>query len=452
MAYLIRKDKDTLFLIDYLPRNGLYYRTFTNNPNPRTISIAPNSLDEYTVAIDAHQELHIIYKNTKQQIVHVTPLSPNIQGNVLLDDRKEQYQICNLYACFMEKELHLFYNALHPETEESELIHHCTSSSHQMVPHSLGIIPKLGTSYSCIVFQEKLYLLSIFQEEQHYSLQLYAYDSYSHKWQTPISLVQSAFPLIHCHLCLHPSGQLHLLYVQEKYGQYQLYTCKGMNESPKLLYSCAYSIKPFFIYYRQGLWIHWLEQNTGKMVLSLDESETFSSPKKTSLQTSSPILFHYIYPFDQSNQILSCRQLYGTLSPYPTCCILSQLDMDQLHPYIPPNEELKLYLSQSVSFSSQKTTEENEILEQLKKENDELKEMQESITAQYNELYHFAKQVQQEGRKWRERYYQLQQKEQIMLKKEKLKKELPNELNESDIISTDQILESKETPEKDENI
>ena len=426
MVYLIRNEDNTLCLIDHISRNGLCYRIFTENPNPRTISIANNSLDEYTATIDEQQNIHVIYKNTKQQIIHIKSLFSNIQEDIILDDRKKQYQICNLYACFVKNELHLFYNALHPKTNKSELIHHCISSSHQSVPHALGTVPILGTSYSCYVHQNKIYILSIFKKEQQYFLQLHIYDSSIQEWQPPKILIQSSFPLIHCHLLHHPSGSIYILYVQEKYGQYQLYSLQNQNTHTQLLYSCAYAIKPFFIYYREGLWVHWLEQNTCKMILFFNEGKAFSTPQKTSLQDSSFTLFHYIHPLQHLKKWLRCNEVYGVFSPHPICCILAQLDMDHLHPYIAPNKELKLYLSQYTFTNNPKANLENEEFKNIKDENEQLKEMQENITKQYNELYHFAKQLQQEGRKWRDRYYASQQTQQMELRKEKIQENKKN--------------------------
>lgn len=428
MAYLIRTKEGELLFIHYAPRNGLYYRRFTDHPSPRTTTLASNSMGEYTAVLDNQKDLHVIYKNTKQQIIHMRPFTSGGSGRVILDDINDQYKICNLYACFLDQELHLFYNALHPETSQSELIHHCFSSEPQRAPHALGMIPNLGTSYQCIVSQDKIFLLSIFQETQ-YSLNIHTYEKSTQKWIPPTIISNSSFPISHSHCCLHPSGQLHLLYTQEKYGQYQLYYVNDLSDhtNPVLLYSCAHPIQPFFIYYRQGLWIHWLEGDQCKIMLSVDEGKTFSAPQRASLPTSDPVVFHYTSPTHTTSKILSCSQIYGTLLPHPSCAILAPLDMDQLHPYLPTNEELKLYISKYTSIPLQNKSEEEE-LEALIEENKELKELQESITEQYNELYRLANELQEEGKKWRDRYYALQQQEKLELRKERSRRAISEEV------------------------
>lgn len=434
MPYIIKNKAKDLYVIDYSARYGLHYQLFRNKQASRNTNIVPSATNQYTATLDHKNHLHIICKNSRNQVIHLSHAFSGFDKEILLDDSSNTYGICNLYVTSLRDKLHLFYYANSPVKQTAELVHHIISSKEIIPPQSLGTIPNIETSYDCIVDDENLYILLTHFENNQYSLVLRTYDALENRWETYNVIDSSQFPITHTKMVVDKNGILHIIYVEERYGKFQIYYKKKEKNwrEGTLIHAGANPMQPTLFIYHDALWVNWVEQGTLKMMLSTDLGESFSSPVSNSTLGSKIALYHYIYPFSEEKENLICNALYGSESPTPRFAVLSQLDMDHIHPDLSCNEELKLYVNHLMqkhvaSFTStrNKASELEEKYRQLQEENMTLKQIQENIVQQYENTANLASQIQAEGKKWRTKYAEAEQKVKIYEKQiQKLKADI----------------------------
>lgn len=405
MSCFLKYHDDSLMMVDYSPRKGLYYQVFTKDQATRPTLLLTNGTYEYTAFLDGKEQYHVIAKNNRNQIIHMSESSNTIQKQAILDDYDNAFKIINLYALSLKNQFHLFYFAMNPSTKNPELIYHLLQNS-SSTPIALGEIPSNEVNFDCFKFKDNIILAMINKDNDNYLIKINSINSNGDRYNlyTPVC---SKFPISCCKIIIDKSNIYHLIYVQEKYGQYQLMYKNNKNEwsDNQLLYSCGYLIKPILLIYHDALWINWNENGILKAILSVDMGENFSEPINNSIQDSN-ISLHSYDGITHSYPSLICNQLYGINQSTPKFVLLHSLDMDGIHPHLNPNIELKLYLSHiknqlKISVSKTELEEKNKY---LKNEIDNLTIIQNNITTQYNELADLTKKIQDEGKKWRESY------------------------------------------------
>ncbi|NLM13289.1 MAG: hypothetical protein GX209_06050 [Epulopiscium sp.] len=407
MSCFLKLRDQSLILVDFNIRNGLYYQVFKKNHPSRPHLLLSNGTHEYTAFLDEKGHFHVIVKNSRNQIIHLKETSDQIIKEVLLDDPNNTFNIDNIYAISAKNQIHLFYYADHPSTKTPELIYHLVNEP-LTTPKPIATLYSRSINYDCIRNHGELYLAMIVKKEDIYSIDIKHFENFkdlSFQTSTPVS---SEFPIIYCKLCIDTNGIMHLIYVQEQYGKFQLmHQCKDKEWSKEnLLYSCGYPIKPVIFLYNDALWINWNENGIIKAILSVDQGNSFSKPILASIEDSD-ITLHSYDADPESSHSLICNQLYGIAYPSPKFAVLHSLDMDGIHFNMTPNTELKLYLNaikNTLNLSVSKSALEEENIN-LKNEILELHQIQQNITNQYNELAELTKKIQEEGKKWRDLYF-----------------------------------------------
>ncbi|NLK98372.1 MAG: hypothetical protein GX272_09910 [Epulopiscium sp.] len=407
MACFLKLRDQSLILVDFNIRNGLYYQVFRKDQPSRPNLLLSNGTHEYTAFLDEKNNFHVIAKNTRNQIIHLKESADKITKEVLLDDPNNTFKIDNIYAISVKNQIHLFYYADHPSTKTPELIYHLVNDP-LAAPRPIETLYSRSINYDCIRNNGDLYLAVIVKKEDTYSIDLKHFEDYkdlSLQTSTPVS---SEFPIVYCKVCMDKNGILHLIYVQEQYGKFQLiHKCKDREWSKEnLLYSCGYPIKPIIFIYNDALWINWNENGIIKAILSVDHGNSFSKPIRASIEDPD-ISLHSYDAEPEASPSLICNQLYGVTYPTPKFAVLHSLDMDGIHFNMTPNTELQLYLNaikNALNLSVSKSALEEENIN-LKHEILELNQIQRDITNQYNELAELTKRIQEEGKKWRELYF-----------------------------------------------
>lgn len=411
MSYLLRNQQEIL-LVDYNPRSGLYYQNFKNGQSSKINSIMANAVNHYSAALNERSQLHIVCKNVKNQIVSLIQTSTGFDKEILLDDFNNTYEICNLHTLFIHNQQHLFYCASNPTTQSKELIHHIISKE-PLPPQSVATIPVLTTSYDCFIHNNILYLLVIVKEDQEYVLAIRSYDFYLKEW-SPLEVVTSSnLPITHCKLCIDEKNIYHITFIEDRYGQYQLLYSRKKEEgfsSPRVLHATAHPISPTFFIYHNTLWMNWIESGHLKMKCSVNQGEDFSAALPCSSSSTKMKPYHFVQSPNLKEKKLICNEMYAFDSPMPRLAVVSMLDMDNIHPDLIPNKELSLYLNCFKQFFSPTIPKEhNEKLQALLQENLQLKEIQNNIMQQYEQTANLARQIQEEGKKWRDRCLEAEQ-------------------------------------------
>lgn len=372
--------------------DSIYSKTLPATRNNRLMTIARNATKVFFANMDEQYHLNIIYKTTDNQIVHIKEENNTYNRKVLLDDKSNVYNISNLQFICFNNNIYLFYTANNPYDNTYDLIFHNiydTSSS----PQSLLSMIDLNAHYELTVINHQLTLLCITKNEA-YELNLYTYDTNTNEWQINTSIKQQSNPITYATLC-NDQEKPHILYMSEQFGQNQLYYT-DIRSPEKLLYTSPYAIEPSIFKYQGFLWVNWLERKEGKFICSVDNGTTFGDVNKGSIEEDTMEKLFFTNHYDQ----VYGNRFYGTPNPTLNLFILSQIDVDNILLNNNINKEMKILLNNLVGkkpkLAAASTRSENDV--------ESLKNIQENIIQQYNELSEFAKQLQEEGKKWRGKY------------------------------------------------
>lgn len=409
MPYLLSKNNTSNLLIDKTGES-IYYRRYPIKYNQRAVVIAKSTNNEYSASLDEYNNIHIIYKNSTNSLVHLYEKNNKFEFNNLLDDLDNSYQISNIrYLCHHNN--YLFYCAYNPYERTSDLIFHSFKENEKTEPQSLFSVPNLSSPYECFISNNIIYLLcQILNDKGSYELNLYKYNIQSTNWEEFETITDSVSPFIDYTLCL-CKDKICVTYVEKSPTNTIYFISKTDKWSdPIKIYSTTETISPIIFIYNNIVWINFKENNKLKYSLSCNNGTTFTEPKLCSAQN--PEARHF-YFYGYNNNSLSGNKFFGYIYKYPILAVLSQVDTDNILLSSQTNLEIKSIIG---NFTS------NEMynIASLKTELEEQKEVQQNITKQYDKLAKMAKELQSQAKMWKSKTTQAEQ--EIKKLKKKLRK------------------------------
>ena len=424
MAYLIYTQKKQLLLINHSAKNGLYSQTLSSSGLSRPLSIHRNPVSQYSATVDNNQDLHIITQPSPEQIIHLHYKNNSLTRNIILEDPKGIYHFSNLHVTALKEHVHLFYTASQPIGESYDLIHHILCQENKSEPYPIMSFSQTHLGFRYLSHKDTIYVLYGDVTDQ-YSLYLMLYNG--NQWESSQLISTSSFPIDDFQLCIDNQDTIHLVYVQEKYGRYHLlYKKKQANiwSDEILLHTVSSSIKPSIFTYHRGLWVTYVDNNQLYMILSMDHGNRFSQSVKCSLQEGELEPCHFICASGTMPDSFNGSLLYALVSPTIRVGVISHIDMIGLHPDISPNTELELFVdgifyaqhqnparvsspTPAVPLAPDPDLSSNMAL--LLSENEQLKQTQQQMIEQYNDMTELTKKIQEEGKKWRSRALAVEQ-------------------------------------------
>lgn len=420
MPYLIRTQHDQLLLLNHSIKNGLYSQALSSNGLSRPVIIHRSNTLQYSATVDNNQDLHIITQPSQEQIIHLHYKDNNITRNVILEDPKGIYHFSNLHVIYAKEHVHLFYTANQPIGDSCELIHHilCQENKIETYPILSFAPPHLGFRY--MTYNNDIYIL-YGEVGTHYSLQFLMYKE--DNWNTPAPVATSSFPIDDFQFCIDNNGHIHMVYVQEKYGRYHILYKKHQNNvwsDEIILHTTSSSVYPSIFTYHRGIWVNFVDNGNLQMILSMDNGNNFSKSVNCSLKGVEFERCNFACTPGILPSSFNCNMLYASLTSSIRAGIISHIDMIGFHPDIKPNTELELFLDgvfhslplkslpvQTVQPSNTPMDNSPDIIA-LRTENEELKQIQEQMITQYNDMTELTKKIQDEGKKWRSRAISLE--------------------------------------------
>jgi hypothetical protein len=440
MPYLLSKNTESNLLIDKTGES-IYYRHYPIKYNQRAIVIAKSSNNEYAASLDEYKNIHIIYKNSTNSLVHLYETNNKFEIVNLLDDYNNTYQISNIRYLYYKKN-YLFYCAYNPYERTSDLIFHPFMQNEKTEPQSLISVPSLNTPYECIIENNTIYLLcQVLNDAGSYELNLYKYNISNSSWDDFETLTTSIIPFLDYNICIN-YAKIYVTYVKKDMNKnIMYYIFKENNWSlPIEIYTSNNFISPIIFSYNNIMWINWKENNKLMYSLSCNDGVTFTKASLCSAQ-SKEARPYYFYGYNNNNLI--GNKFYGFINKYPIFAVLSQIDTDNILLSSQNNFEIKSIIN---NFTSKEMY--NSI--KLKKELEEQKKVQENITKQYDGLAKMAKELQSQAKMWKSKYTQAEQETKKL--KKKLRKTYVIESEKAKIPKTKNTLptsNAKKTPLQD---
>lgn len=400
MAYLLLNNEENV-LINKVGES-IYWRSYPQKHNQKTSVLGKSVYSDFTASIDQNNKIHLVYKTSQNSILHLQGKDLGFSSDTLLEDLDNSYKITNLQIV-SHKKTYLFYVAVNPHENTTDLIFHNFSKAPNTAPQSLLELPNINAKYQSFIHKDKIFLLCSILNNNAYELNLYQYSITDDIWEEYTTLIVSEYPITDF-CAVAKQDNIHIAYVIEKYGHFTLYY--GQRKSDQFISveitASGQKIKPVVFIYNSVIWINYLTSQTLYSAFSNNGGLNFTIPIKCTLQNNS-ISTICIYGYQGDS--LYGNVFLGYIDHQPNIAVLSQIDVDKILFYSTSNTELREMLKASVKTKNH--NEDDSKVKNLQKEIEELKEMQRSITEQYYQLASFTKEVQFEGKKWRKKYQKL---------------------------------------------
>lgn len=340
MPYLLNSN-NAFIIVDNKARQGLFYQLYSSTGFSRPFQIQSSPSDCYSATLDSHDYLHVVVQTSRKQVMHYTYLGGSGSPDFILDDSRGIYNFSNFMIYELNNRMHFFYTALKPNTRTYSLIH-------QTLNNGPGSVDPLITDFTPTlplksIFQDgTVHIFYVTAKEDGYYLNTLTYSG-SAAHSTP--LVRCQFPIVDFDICV-INGIYHITYTQDAYGNHQLIYTNSLLSSQLSIHLSNQLGSPCISSYLGHIWISYLDNNILYAVLSVNNGQSFSLPIKSSIQDN---LYQYTF-FNTKPHSFIASTTYAGVSNKVRLAIISSIDVEQIHPDTPANQELDLLLD-GLSYS-----------------------------------------------------------------------------------------------------
>ncbi|OOB79567.1 MAG: hypothetical protein BEN19_07405 [Epulopiscium sp. Nuni2H_MBin003] len=345
-------------------KNNLACQNFTNTGAARPMSLLNNVTNSYGATIDKDNTIHTIAKNTKGQIIYITYANSIINRNVLFEE--SNFIFDNFYLLYHQNALHFFYTALDTSSNVRSLLH-------QIISNPQGSVETLVTNFTSDNFdilQDETSIFIIFKD-----MDKIQYAVLNNEAPTVATLLTSNLPIGYFE-CAVIDNQIHIVYLQNMYGQSQLIYSNGNGEvtlcTPLKLDNVS------ILKYLDCIWINYTDNNILYTFISIDNGTTFSKAIQSSIQAS----LAYTNFISNRTIPLQTNHIFASLSSIIRLPIISSLDIYGINPDLKPNIELEILLEglkiKILQSAMKNIAAQNQANQAIKQQQDAIKQQQDS--------------------------------------------------------------------------
>lgn len=344
MSYIFHTPHQFI-LIDSTVKNGVFCQFFSSSYYPKPIQIHNQPALDYSAHMSTNGTLYVAVMTDAFHLNYYVYENNRFTRHTLVSNAASNYQLSSpvLYA---------FYDAPYL----IYLSHQTHSTIYSFVQENL-LHPQLTTLYTCtsepqlaksFITDSRVYIFFLtFDEAYHLNLlQLSPNEAY-------VSVVLSSpQPITDYSVCIEEEI-LHIAYVSELHGKYQLNYYNPQTSIITPLATTQYPSNPVIFCYYNLIWINAFINHKLQMLISIDDGEHFSIPTPCSMQNN----IHRCHFLTQKVSPFVGQEIYASITSTLKLCTLAMIDIPHFHydSVTPPELELLLeglVLALSTSNSS----------------------------------------------------------------------------------------------------
>ncbi|ONI45960.1 hypothetical protein AN641_02655 [Candidatus Epulonipiscioides gigas] len=301
------------------------------NCGGKSISLLNNVTDEFCATIDINGMIHIIAKNLKGQIIYITYKNSTIKRILLFEELGSPFIFENFHIISHNNSLNFFYTAYDNISNTKTLLYQVINAAHPTV--ETIITNFTAPKFICIANNNSIFIL--FQPEQN-STEIQCLTLSLSKLKLDV-IISAKIPILYYNATI-INDEIHLLYLQNMYGQNQLIYKSSAGETPiatPLRLENASLLK-----FADSIWVNFVDNNILYTALSFDEAKSFSTPAKSSIQTN--LIFAKFISSSQAS--IEVNQLFAQVTSTIRLATIASIDTIGMHPDLKPNIELEMLL------------------------------------------------------------------------------------------------------------
>lgn len=317
------------FFIDSSAKNGVFCRFFSPNGKSRSLllqnthtmdysaHLAPDGKPEMVILSDAAHIYYYTYAGTQ----FTKTLLTTAENNAVLKHPFLYMQNHTSQMVYLSK-----------QPSRYQLLHQVIGQESTKVLVTFEQCPTLIKYYQTPTALYCFYSL----KEDDYSLNCLKIES---DHLTTLRYLQTDKAIADYSVCVREE-EVHVCYVLEAIGRYQLYYINPLNHQVISLTSSSMPMSPAIFFYYHGLWVNTLIDNKLHTLLSVNDGENFSIPVPCSIQNHLQRSSFISSPLNH----LNAQEVYISLDTKLRVCVISSIDVVGLHEHSSFPVELELLL------------------------------------------------------------------------------------------------------------
>lgn len=319
-------------LIDSTQKNGLFCQFFSSGYTPKPIQIYPQCLTDYSAHMDHNGKIYVAALPDAFHLNYYIYEGNRFTRYVLVSNSNSNYNLSSPIIYTLHNTPYIIY-----------LSHQTHSTTYNFVqenlyqPHLVTLLttycePTLIKSY---ILENEIYIFFITYDEN-YQLQLLRITDSQVASATYLS---SSEPIVDYSVCI-DQDILHITYVSELHGKYQLSYFNTQSRTVTSLATTQYPCNPIIFCYYNFIWINATINHKLQMLMSINNGQSFSLPAPCSIQNN----IHRAYFSTHKDSPFIGQEIYAAITSNLKLCTLSMIDIPRFHPDSMIAPELELLL------------------------------------------------------------------------------------------------------------
>ena len=320
MAYLFHT-QNGFTIVDSTTKNSIFYQTFSSSHSGKPVPIFSQPVASYSACMDASNKLYVAISPDAFHLNYYTYENNRFLKNVLVSNQNSNYMISSPII-------------YHFQTQTSPSIVYLSHQLHSQVyqfisetpyQHQLVSLLTLSTTPYCIknyTLSNAIWIFFITSDTCYHLQALHITDTETHYY----NYLNLSEPIIDYSICIEDE-LLHIAYVSELHGKYQLsYFNTFQNKLTHLLTTQSPCNPAVFCYYNM-IWLHIIVNHRLQMMLSIDEGQSFSTPTPCSIQNN----VYRSFFFTQKVSPFIGQELYASIGSTLKLCTIAMIDLPRFH-------------------------------------------------------------------------------------------------------------------------
>lgn len=342
MPYIFSSNR-MFYLIDSTPKNGVFCQIFSSNYSPKPIQIQFQGTQEYSAHMDHTGKLYVAAMPDTSHLNYYSFENNRFIKNTLVSNSSSNYTLSSPMIYTLQDTPYITY-----------LSNQAHSSAYNFVQENLiqSQLTTLFTSYSLpehikyFTTPDATYIFYITFNETYHLNALHI----TPNAVTTTTYLKSSQPIVDYSICF-DEQILHIAYVSELHGKYQLLYFNTDTQNIMSLATTQYPPQPVIFCYYHALWINAVIEHKLQMLISIDHGQSFSIPVTCSLQNN---IHRCHFLTHKSSSLVAC-ELYAAIGSSLKLCTIAMADVEHFHSDTTVSPELELLLEGLVLASRPKT-------------------------------------------------------------------------------------------------
>lgn len=331
MPYIFYSNR-MFFLIDSTHKNGVFCQIFSPNYSPKPIQIQFQNTQAYSAHMDDTGKLYVAVMPDASHLNYYSLENNRFIKNTLVSNNSSNFTLSAPMIYTLQGIPYITY-----------LSNQAHSNAYNFVQENLSQsqLTTLFTSYSppehikYFTTSDAIYIFYITFDETYHLNALHITPNAI----TTTTYLKSSQPIVDYSICF-DEQILHITYVAELHGKYQLLYFNTDTQNITSLATTQYPPQPVIFYYYHALWINTIIENKLQMLISIDHGQNFSIPVTCSLQNN----IHRCHFLTHRHSSLSACELYAAIGSSLKLCTIAMADVEHFHSDTTVSSELELLL------------------------------------------------------------------------------------------------------------